>query len=64
MERGWGVKILEDARHSYVLYICKYFVVESYGVAAANSSRGPDHLLKKECASVYRKEGTAAESRL
>jgi hypothetical protein len=26
VERGWGVNILEDARHSSVLYICKYFV--------------------------------------
>ncbi len=25
--RGGGVNILEDARHSSVLYICKYFVV-------------------------------------
>jgi hypothetical protein len=24
--RGWGVNILEDARHCSVLYICKYFV--------------------------------------
>jgi hypothetical protein len=24
---GWGVNILEDARHSSVLYICKYIVV-------------------------------------
>jgi hypothetical protein len=25
VERGWGIKnILEDARHSSVLYICKY----------------------------------------
>jgi hypothetical protein len=24
---GWGVNILEDARHSSVLHICKYFVV-------------------------------------
>jgi hypothetical protein len=23
---GWGVNILEDGRHSSVLYICKYFV--------------------------------------
>ncbi len=23
---GWGVNILEDARHSSVLYVCKYFV--------------------------------------
>jgi hypothetical protein len=27
VERGWGVNILEDARHSSVLYICKYFVL-------------------------------------
>ncbi len=26
VERGWGMNILEDARHSYVLFICKYFV--------------------------------------
>jgi hypothetical protein len=26
VERGVGVNILEDARHSSVLYICKYFV--------------------------------------
>jgi hypothetical protein len=24
---GWGVNILEDVRHSSVLYVCKYFVV-------------------------------------
>jgi hypothetical protein len=27
---GWGVNILEDAKHSSVLYICKYFVVGIY----------------------------------
>jgi len=27
VERGWGVNILEDARHCSVLYIRKYFVV-------------------------------------
>jgi hypothetical protein len=26
VERGWGVNILEDVRHSSVLYVCKYFV--------------------------------------
>jgi hypothetical protein len=26
VERGWGVNILEDARHCSELYICKYFV--------------------------------------
>jgi hypothetical protein len=26
LERGWGVNILEDVRHSSVLYVCKYFV--------------------------------------
>jgi hypothetical protein len=23
---GWGVNILEDVRHSSVLYVCKHFV--------------------------------------
>jgi hypothetical protein len=27
VERGMGVNILEDARHSSVLCICKYFVL-------------------------------------
>ncbi len=27
VERGWGVNSSEDARHCYVLYICKCFVV-------------------------------------
>jgi hypothetical protein len=26
---GWGVNSSEDARHCYVLYLCKYFEVES-----------------------------------
>jgi hypothetical protein len=26
VKRGWGVNTLEDARHSSVLFICKYFV--------------------------------------
>jgi hypothetical protein len=26
---GWGVNILEDVRHSSVLYVCKYFVEQS-----------------------------------
>jgi hypothetical protein len=29
---GWGVNILEDARHSSVLYICKYFVGVKYSI--------------------------------
>jgi hypothetical protein len=29
VETGWGVNILEDARHSSVLYICQYFVLVS-----------------------------------
>ena len=28
-ERGWGVNILEDVRHSSVLYVCKYFVADN-----------------------------------
>ncbi len=31
VERGWGV-IVEDARHSSVLYICKYFVIVTMGL--------------------------------
>jgi hypothetical protein len=27
-ERGGEINILEDARHSSVLYICKYFVLQ------------------------------------
>jgi hypothetical protein len=30
---GWGVKILEDARHSSVLYVCKYFVVHAHSLS-------------------------------
>jgi hypothetical protein len=30
VERGWGVNILEDARHCSVLYICKYFVAPMF----------------------------------
>jgi hypothetical protein len=26
---GWGVNILEDVRHSSVLYVCKFFVGET-----------------------------------
>jgi hypothetical protein len=29
VEKGGGGQYLEDARHSSVLYICKYFVVKS-----------------------------------
>jgi hypothetical protein len=34
VERGAGVNILEDARHSSVLYMCKYFVGVSKTVEA------------------------------
>ncbi len=27
---AWGVNILEDVRHSSVLYVCKYFVLRTY----------------------------------
>ncbi len=27
---GLGVNILEDARHSSVLYICKYYVIDPF----------------------------------
>jgi len=29
-ERGWGVYSLEDARHCSVLYMCKYFVIQTF----------------------------------
>jgi hypothetical protein len=40
---GWGVNILEDARHSSVLYMCKYFVTRFFilipeGQASYNQS--------------------------
>ncbi len=28
-ERGWGVNILKDVRHSSVLYVCMYFVADN-----------------------------------
>ncbi len=43
---GWGVNILEDAGHSSVLYVCKYFVV----------------LLVKEQSYVGRGKGCRSES--
>ncbi len=33
---GWGVNILEDARHCSVLYICKYFVVHTNSFRSEN----------------------------
>jgi hypothetical protein len=48
VERGWGVKSSEDARHCSVLYKCKYFVtlqllggggkVRALGLAAVSGS--------------------------
>jgi hypothetical protein len=35
---GGGVNILEDARHSSVLYICKYFVVYSVHLSGEGTS--------------------------
>jgi len=29
VERGWGINCSEDARHCSVLYICKYFVINT-----------------------------------
>jgi hypothetical protein len=31
----WGVNILEDAKQSSVLYICKYFVIEGMRAGAS-----------------------------
>jgi hypothetical protein len=30
VERGWGINILEDARHCSVLYTRKYFVISRF----------------------------------
>ncbi len=35
---GWGFNISEDARHSYVLYICKYLVLQSMIVSKYSST--------------------------
>ncbi len=35
---GWGVNILEDVRHSFVLYVCKYFGgpgISVYGILSS-----------------------------
>jgi hypothetical protein len=37
---GWGVNILEDVRHSSVLYVCKYFVLEPNFHSVHNRSLG------------------------
>ncbi len=34
---GWEVNILEDAKHSSVLYICKYFVVKCVSIGTCFS---------------------------
>jgi hypothetical protein len=38
VEKGWGVNILEDGRHSSVLYICKYFVVLPIHLISASAA--------------------------
>ncbi len=38
---GWGVNILEDVRHSSVLYVCKYFVLNCNQVQTWLSSTEP-----------------------
>ncbi len=32
VERGWGVNILEDVRHSSALYVCTYFVYITFNL--------------------------------
>jgi len=46
VERGWGVNSSEDARHSFVLYICKCFVL------AAQSNLPLVDLLREHGAKV------------
>jgi hypothetical protein len=47
VERGWGVNSSEDARHSSVLYICKYFVLS--GKAESNVSETGSNVLHLTC---------------
>jgi hypothetical protein len=54
--KGWGVNILEGARHSSVLYICKYFVMytESITVSAPSMNLRPPHSpSRKGVCTVY-----------
>jgi hypothetical protein len=65
VERGWGgvgVNILEDARHSSVFYICKYFVVRWKGegivsvsaeVGGGGGGFGPIFDDQKERAGIF-----------
>jgi hypothetical protein len=47
---GWGVNILEDARHSSVLFICKYFVCVSVPGGAYTQGGGEEaaHQLRDD----------------
>jgi hypothetical protein len=59
VERGWGVNILEDARHSSVLYICKYFVASPFRkIQVVCQLTG---LAGRECNCVFVREITAVK---
>jgi hypothetical protein len=55
LERGVGVNILEDVRHSSVLYVCKYFVAEKLAATKAKfiqmEAEGEGYI--KCCSLVY-----------
>jgi hypothetical protein len=46
---GWGVNILEDVRHSSVLYVCKYVVVRMQHTSVYLALRFPYLQLSTAC---------------
>ncbi len=47
MESGWGVNILEDARHCSVLYIREYFVTEGDRPPYVTSKRRSSYCITR-----------------
>ncbi len=47
VERGWGVNILEDARHCSVLFICKYFVIHIHKHQHAGKLRDGERTIER-----------------
>jgi hypothetical protein len=47
LERGVGVEYFERRRHSSVLYICKYFVLECMSPLSDIQTQPKDHVLRR-----------------
>ncbi len=63
VERGWGVNILEDARHSSVLYICMYFVPKVHCKLNICRSHASPRLLRMVPAAADRVREVAGAAR-